>query len=655
MNTWRVLSLLVMATLVVACEPDSTPNPDPDSGLPDGGDGGMTCGETGMPDDDGDGIANVHEGSGSRDTDGDGTPDVRDLDSDNDTIPDEIERGDGSCADEPLDTDGDGVPDFQDVDSDGNGIRDEIEGDDDADADGLGDWRDPDDDGDGIGDDLEVGPDPIDPADSDGDGVPDYHDRDSDNDGIADDREGAGDVDRDGLHNFRDTDADGDGIPDAEEGEEDCDGDGLANYLDRDSDNDGLSDAVEREIRSDPCLIDTDGDGLTDLVEQAIGTDANDAASGIADDEYFVILPFGEEPIDRELEFETNIKQADVYFLVDTTGSMGGSIRNIQSSLSTFIVPEVADVVPDVQFGVGHFDDVPFGGYGGGSDVAYEDLHEISGDIASIQAAIDTMSAGGGSDGPESDVVAMYCTATGDGVSTPEGSWVDPSPGCLEGRFGYPCFRPYSLPIILVFTDYSFHNGPPDGTTDPYSSLTGMVNWLDAIAVLNDIGAKVLGFAAGSWSDALADLEATSVATGAVTADGTPLTWPLSSDGSGLDFAVVDAIEDLSTQVARDVTTSVEESPIVDDGIDAAEFITDIVPLRSDPEVGIDSMDDDTFYGVQAGTFLTFTVTFQNDIVPEEYEPQVFVARIVVLGDNTVRLDDRRVIILIPPIDIPMG
>lgn len=646
-------ALLSVTAALTYCSPESV-NPVGDGDGDSDGDGDITCDESGLPDADGDGISNLDEGGSGVDTDYDGIDDRDDEDSDDDGISDEVESGRLSCAEPPIDSDDDGIPDFQDVDCDNNGIHDEFEGTNDIDEDGIGDWCDTDDDGDGINDELEIGPDPVDPADSDRDGVPDYHDTDSDNDGILDMLEGHGDIDRDGRQNFRDTDADGDGLLDSEEGEEDCDEDGLDNFLDRDSDNDGLTDAVEREINSDPCLMDTDGDELTDLVERAIGSDPTDATSGIADDEYFVVLPYGEEPIVRELEFETNIKQADIYFLIDTTGSMMGELSTIRSSLSTYIVPEVADVVRDVQFGLGRFDDIPTGGFGGSSDVAYEHVHDISGDIASIQGAIDTFGTGGGADGPESDVVALYSTATGDGVS----SWVEPSPGCLEGRFGYPCFRPYSLPIILLFTDYSFHNGPPDGNTDPYD-LPDVVNWVDAVEALNEIGAKVIGFPShggdSSYNDAEADLTATAEATGAIRMDGRPLVFPLSTDGSGLDATVVDSISDLSTQVARDVTTDVEESPIVDDGIDAASFVRSVVPLRSNPEVGVGSFDETTFYDVQAGTFLTFTVTFQNDSVPHELEPQVFVARIVVVGDNTVRLDDRRVIILIPPENIPIG
>ncbi len=72
-------------------------------------------------------------------------------DTDNDTIPDDIE----GCG---KDTDGDQVPDYMDTDSDGDGVRD----------------------------DVEVGSNPNKPRDSDGDGIPDFQDTDSDGDGVND-------------------------------------------------------------------------------------------------------------------------------------------------------------------------------------------------------------------------------------------------------------------------------------------------------------------------------------------------------------------------------------------------------------------------------------------------------------------------------------
>ena len=61
----------------------------------------------------------------SRDTDADNSPDYRDIDSDNDGIPDVAEcmGGPSGCAD----FDEDGVGDFRDIDSDNDGIPDNVE------------------------------------------------------------------------------------------------------------------------------------------------------------------------------------------------------------------------------------------------------------------------------------------------------------------------------------------------------------------------------------------------------------------------------------------------------------------------------------------------------------------------------------------------
>ncbi len=233
-------------------------------------------------DSDDDTIPDDVEGTG--DTDGDGTPDYLDTDSDNDGIPDETE-GTG-------DTDGDGTPDFQDTDSDDDGIPDATEGTQDSDGDGTPNYQDTDSDDDGIPDETEGGV-----NDTDGDGTPDYLDPDSDGDGVRDGAEGTGDVDGDGTPNYRDTDSDDDGTPDGDdmdddgdgisdvdeglvdqEGTEDdtsidTDGDGSPDYLDTDSDNDGIPDATEGTQDSDgdstPDFRDTDsdGDGIPDAAE----------------------------------------------------------------------------------------------------------------------------------------------------------------------------------------------------------------------------------------------------------------------------------------------------------------------------------------------------------------------------------------------------
>ncbi len=226
------------------------------------------------------------------DTDNDGKPDYRDLDSDADGIPDNVEGQGTYVKPAGKDTDGDGLDDAYDADNKGTYI-DPV----DTDKDAKPDYRDVDSDGDGIPDSVEKGTDPNNPVDTDGDGTPDYRDLDSDNDGIPDAVEKGADgnkpvdTDGDGTPDYRDIDADGDGIPDADEKgadgskPRDSDKDGIPDYLDIDSDNDGITDKVEnnggatvldtdKDGIPDILDLDSDGDGISDVVE-ADGTDAN--------------------------------------------------------------------------------------------------------------------------------------------------------------------------------------------------------------------------------------------------------------------------------------------------------------------------------------------------------------------------------------------
>ncbi len=263
---------------------------------------------------DNDGIPDVIESAG--DSDLDGTPDYLDTDSDNDGIPDSIEGksagkdSDGDGIDDAYDfsqaggidenfdgitdnaapdADGDGIPNARDIDSDNDDIPDSIESGVsgvDSDKDGLDDFYDADDDNDGVtdvgstdADENGVEDQPM--LDTDKDGLPNVMDTDSDADGIPDTVEsGAGknDADRDAIVDDFDADADGDGKVDAGKADDNGDGvadtaltanndfDALPNYLDIDSDNDGILDATESDTGTD-----SDADGIDD----AYDADAN--------------------------------------------------------------------------------------------------------------------------------------------------------------------------------------------------------------------------------------------------------------------------------------------------------------------------------------------------------------------------------------------
>ena len=529
-------------------------------------------------------------------------------------------------------------------------------------------------------------------------GPPCNPEADADGDGIPDEREGEGDVDGDGTPNRLDTDSDGDGIPDAEEagpnpcGPRSSDFDGVADFLDTDSDADGLSDARERMLGTDPTNPDSDGDGVSDLGEvEGTGTDPNDAAEGLAPGDFFVVLPFEGSPENRTLVFGTEIAIADVFFLVDMTGSMQDERTNLIGGLLDVVIPGIEENIPDVHFGVAGMDDYPYDSptaarYGDDRDLPFyllrdiappeQDLGEWSLDagpnqcpndrsdvedvgIGSITGtpngtpdileAVQGLPCHFGADFPESYVPALFATATGSGLSWPGGSV--PSRECpptgpdVSGDFvGYPCFRPGALPIVLLFGDASFHNGP--GDSEAYSFEAP--GYAAAVDALNGIGARVLPIFSGGSAGA-DDYRAIARDTGAVDVDDAPLFFEIAGDGSGLDATVVDAVRNLVGGTPQDVSTRTENVAGNPDDVDATGFIASLMPVSGFPESGFDRFDETTFYRVIPGTQVEFAIRFENDFRPPQDEAEIFQARIVGVGNGVADLSSRNVFIIVPP------
>lgn len=684
----KLIVILFSLTLLTfwECSPgdNETDGGDADRINPDAPSG--NCISMGFPDDDNDNISNAMEGNGAVDTDNDGKPDSKDEDSDNDGIYDFIEAGREECDREPVDSDNDGIPDYRDTDSDNNMIPDrfEINRTTDTDGDGIVDWCDPDDDNDGIPDYIEIGGDPTVPADSDGDGIPDYHDIDSDNDTILDKDEGFEDVDRDGLPNFKDTDSDNDGIPDIEEAGDnnpqtppvDSDRESgvqppdlLPDFIDLDSDDDGLEDWEEREFyHTDPRNADTDGDGITDLGEVVVGTDPLDANSLFSG--YYEILCYDDPndpnddsecgPISRTLQFATAIQHADVYFMIDSTGSMSEEIGRITQSLRNVIVPGLQQAIPDVAIGVGEFRDECDDDY-----FPVRNRQDITTDMNLVQNALDHITDGGGC-GYTTIVEGLYQVITGEGGQwTVSGGWCSGSyalvgSSCLEGGYGLPCFRAGSLPIIIGFSDaearcdqceqhYDCQFNPPLHT------------YAEVIATLTAAGARFIGVNSGDdWSSAGPDFRRIARDTGTVRDDGTPVVFDIPSDGSGIDQRIIDAVSDIAQFVRMEVIDCrTEERPFVNDGIDATRFIKNIIPREfintSHPQDAVEGLgnedsdpEPDLFLGVLPGTLLIFEIIFHNDFVPSQDLPKAYHAKIYVRGNRVTILDSKDVLIIVP-------
>lgn len=697
---------------------------DPDSSTPDGGitpdaGGEDTTDEDGdtsgtpdiVPTDDdldGDGILNTEEGSG--DADGDGVPNSEDPDSDGDGIPDVVEGN--------IDSDSDGTSDYLDLDSDNDTIPDEVEGAADSDEDGQADFRDRDSDGDGLLDEIEGN------DDTDGDGNVDRLDTDSDNDYIPDLYDGAGDIDEDGIPNFQDTDSDGDGwddseeygqVPDSEAAPYDRDLDGFPDFVDLDSDADGLLDEDELGCpdSTERSFSDSDDDGYSDLLEVAFGTDdpgqACDPERDITDDvDFFFELEFGGDEQRAPLDFQTAVRNADVAFNMDTTGSMSGSIDALKRSLSTILIPELEARLDAVGYAVTQFDDFPCNGHGSTPDLPLLLRQRVTSSARDAQAGVNALALHNGSDYFESGFESLFQIATGLGRNNRSGCLTDrprdgfivppfdPAVGYIagtaDGEIGGVGFRQGSVPVIVHITDAPSHakGESSEGGTSAYRYGATRTEAYNALAA---IGARVIGVVAGGNTETRADLEGvTTSARSAVPAcawdsdrpascgatqccTGTngagrapvggvcPLVYDSSSSGSGLDTSIISGINALLNFATLDLTARArrDEEEFLATGIDTSCFIAAIMPVSATAPEGdcvtepvFADLDrdgtDDGFTNVTPGSALQFEVIAQNDCVRPTRDPQVFEAYIdIVEPRGSAVYDTRLVTILVPP------
>jgi hypothetical protein len=218
---------------------------------------------------------------------------------------------------------------------------------------------------------------------------------------------------------------------------------------------------------------DTDRDGVPDIADDFPMDPTRTGVEG----GFYHTLPYGGSAVSDPMNIATTVRTADVYFLMDTTGSMGGELYNLQSQLTsgTFIagcsggiIGAIRCTIPDAWFGVGWHDDYPVDPYGGaGTDYVYGHRLDITSDTAAAQTAVNSLAIHWGYDWPESQSQALWAIATGGGL----GPFLTARSGCPAGRWGYPCFRGGTIPITVLFTDAPFHNGP--NPANDYGSFSG--------------------------------------------------------------------------------------------------------------------------------------------------------------------------------------
>ena len=270
----------------------------------------------------------------------------------------------------------------------------------------------------------------------------------------------------------------------------------------------------------------------------------------------------------------------------------------------------------------------------------------MTNDILSVQGAMNGLLLQDGRDQPESHVEALYQTATGEGLE----EWIEPSLGCPMGGFGYPCFREDALPVVLLFTDAPFHNGP--GGRSPYALSPAPHDYDDAREALVDRGIKTIGFYSGPRSSGdRFDLEELARDTG-TTDGGSPLVFNIGTDGTGLGTDLIEAIKVFASTLIFDIDAQARDTDLTD-GFDATTFVDSIVPVEARPPDGVQEIDleENVFRGVLSGTAVVFRLTLVNNAIAPGVGPQSFLIEVVFRADGRDVLGTREVLLVVPGAD----
>jgi len=144
----------------------------------------------------------------------------------------------------------------------------------------------------------------------------------------------------------------------------------------------------------------------------------------------------------------------DVFFLADTTGSMGGTLASVQAGAAS-ILSGLAGL-GDMAYGVGEYRDV-------GDEFVYRLNQDITKDDTAVQTAINTWVAAGGGDWEEGQLYALYQVAN-------TVSW-----------------RPGSTRIIIWFGDAPGHDpSGPTGVTEAQAIAALVAQTIKVMAL--DVG-----------------------------------------------------------------------------------------------------------------------------------------------------------------------
>ena len=298
--------------------------------------------------------------------------------------------------------------------------------------------------------------------------------------------------------------------------------------------------------------------------------------------------------VEKDVTIPEILPMPDIYFMADTTGSMGPVIEAVSDNAEA-IMTGIAGLAYEPQFGVGNYKDFPYDPY------AYQHQLDITDDTASVVAAIDDWVAivGGGSDGPEGQFDALYQIAT-QGVG----------------------WRADSTKIVIWIGDAPAHDPVPDAATgsgydilesDVVSALVAA--GIRVIAISLDTGGYPAGtdddpnIGGGDYAAAYGIVEDGALGQATRITDATGGVYLFAATPEEAVEAIMEGLQALSTDVwwtvEADAGLNVTLDPEVMYDVPSGTTVgfTETIEVTADPSVS---------------TTLTATVTFWANSYPEE-------------------------------------
>jgi hypothetical protein len=177
----------------------------------------------------------------------------------------------------------------------------------------------------------------------------------------------------------------------------------------------------------------------------------------------------------------------DIFFLVDTTGSMEPVLQNVSAGFSG-IVSALSGVASNVAFGVGEYKDAnaidPF---------IYHEAVDLTTNTASVQSALSALEAIGGGDNPEANLFGLQHAGTDTSWRTDSLRfvvWVGDAPG------HDPVAGVTEAGAIAALNAVNANILAASATSGPglnAACSTGDCTALQATRIVNDVGGEFLG------------------------------------------------------------------------------------------------------------------------------------------------------------------